>query len=848
MSRKSIGFQLVIILSVVLSLFFVKSGDVFAQSCGGGGSYNVWTGNCMYDDYYEYSLCQMAESTSTDSCNWEGGSCLRYSETRINPCTQSGTICSTQNSVRTYTDSGCSVCYPNCSCASNTCSGSTCSDGCGGTCAGTRGSTNGTWSACNSSCTRTCNGASCGGSCPGSAPSCAVSGTYGPLPSCTLLCGQTVNATCTGALCGGTCTGVASGSCANNDNGGPTAPTLNGPYNGTSTSPYSASGTTATLSWTGTSSLTDYYRVYLINNTSGSTVWSNTNVTGTSVTTGTLSTGVLYRWYVVPVNNTCASYGGEDVGTASVNGYFMINTAPFIGSNPIVIINNPGTITIPSENMGSLGVSGNHICDTDFGGSRALRFQVTINDNDINGGSQINAVYLRLSNSGNIPMTIGVSGINGTPTTTISGSGGATWGSTPVTVGTAGANSRTVTFWVNLGNSFPNATYAMEIRGVDQYGGDSGWVNSNRYLRVWDCQVALSGNMYDSSNQAAGAVCSTGVGFDVLASPEMNFTQVRITRNSTLESTANAVGNNYYSGIGITWGQTYVVQPNDDLQASNVVTRWVGVGNNVLCGPSNQITESLVDPYSATPTLRIDFSAIRDQEPWFQVSGGGLFSKSSITEMIPETCALSSGCTPAMSISAGSATNGLVSAPSISNNSGCSLSGNCSYGNPKNWSYAGDVVNDNFGYDYIYGNYFAKLGLGFTIPTATTMSQIVSMTGGTGVVLVDGNVNITSNNTVNPGSFLMIVSSGTITIDQSVTRTEGILAADQGITAGGTNNTQLRINGILYSPTTIRLNRGYTTMVDNNDSPATLVSYRPDFIFNMPQRLSKILVSWSQGK
>ena len=94
----------------------------------------------------------------------------------------------------------------------------------------------------------------------------------------------------------------------------------------------------------------------------------------------------------------------------------------------------------------------------------------------------------------------------------------------------------------------------------------------------------------------------------------------------------------------------------------------------------------------------------------------------------------------------------------------------------------------------------------------------------------------------------MVIVSGGITVEAGVNQLDGIYVADGGINIGGNSNTQLVVNGILYSvkEKNVRINRSYTVKEDNNASPAVAVKYRPDFIFNMPGKLTKLLSGWRE--
>ncbi len=117
------------------------------------------------------------------------------------------------------------------------------------------------------------------------------------------------------------------------------------------------------------------------------------------------------------------------------------------------------------------------------------------------------------------------------------------------------------------------------------------------------------------------------------------------------------------------------------------------------------------------------------------------------------------------------------------------------------------------------------------------------------MVFVDGDLTIDVNNNVGVDEFLMIVVRGNITIAATVTGIEGIFVADGGISAGGVSANQLVIEGIVHSVRgNIDLTRGYVPQSMNNGSPAVLVRYRPDLIFNMPPELVGVVSGWRTGQ
>jgi len=108
-------------------------------------------------------------------------------------------------------------------------------------------------------------------------------------------------------------------------------------------------------------------------------------------------------------------------------------------------------------------------------------------------------------------------------------------------------------------------------------------------------------------------------------------------------------------------------------------------------------------------------------------------------------------------------------------------------------------------------------------------------------------VAISGNNNVVVGDFLMVVASGSINIGEEADQVEGVFVADGGISSLGSSASQLQIEGSLCSVGDINLVRSYADKINNNTSPATVVNFRPDFIFAMPAELTQTLSGWKEG-
>lgn len=216
---------------------------------------------------------------------------------------------------------------------------------------------------------------------------------------------------------------------------------------------------------------------------------------------------------------------------------------------------------------------------------------------------------------------------------------------------------------------------------------------------------------------------------------------------------------------------------------------------------------------------------------------------STISDGVPPTCVTDVTCTAAVSIGSGNNENSILAADTlVIGSNGCSSG--CTYGSPNNWYWDNNAIGYDDDYDYFLDQFYVRKGIGQTYGG----NQVMSGLNQTGLVFVDGNVTIDSNVAVASGGFLMVVASGSITVDSTVTSVDGVWVADGGFTAAGSADNQLVINGIIYASDSgsVRLSRGYTD-AGNNNSPAVLVNYRPEFLFTMPGELTDVLSSWREG-
>jgi hypothetical protein len=455
----------------------------------------------------------------------------------------------------------------------------------------------------------------------------------------------------------------------------------------------------------------------------------------------------------------------------------------------------------------------NHICESTFVND-ALPRRVIVKANviDLDGYSNISTVQLRWN--GNIYDMSFVSGS-----------------------GTGAVYTTTIDFSAGMNST---GVYPFETNMVDKDGNTDGWGDSERQFKVWNCQVPVSGTLYDGS---AGRVCNN-IGFINLIPDSTGFNSITFADISGTNDVPIAVNSPHYGSANLVWGQTYlplvnggnVSNPDGTLLAAGRFTRIIDGGVGTTSCPVNSQFNigDYVSAYGLTPQAQVDLSYIRNQEGWFQVVGAGVKAKDQLASGVPATM---TNLARALSISGANSDNGLVSFSNYSNING--YTDDSAYGIPNDW-WTSSSTNDSstfYSYQYFYNKFLVNGGVGVT-GTSWSNHPIE------GIYFVNGDLNIDNDFSLASGKFFMVVVKGKITIANNVNQLDGIYMSDGGIEALGTVDNQLVINGMLYSRGEIRLGRGYTSKITNNISPAIVVNYNPDLIFNMPGTLMRVLSGW----
>ena len=297
-----------------------------------------------------------------------------------------------------------------------------------------------------------------------------------------------------------------------------------------------------------------------------------------------------------------------------------------------------------------------------------------------------------------------------------------------------------------------------------------------------------------------------------------------------------------------------------------------GNGNyslSVLAG-SGQYTVSLVsgDPdnwictcpencvYSgiSTPRSGLDYFVSEQRLPWFQVDGGNIHADGgNVSVEIPSTCV--GACDPYLI----TGTSGLVSyTAGLSlgdfdveniNETGDEWRSQTDYqGDRTDYGYFARILADDpveteiwSGSEPVEDGVF--LGEGVTQTTGGDWD----ITGGQkSVILVPNDVVIENNINVADGSFLAIISSGNITVDDAVTNLEGVYLADGLINScEASSSVQLQAEGIFVGWTGINLCRDYGDDT-NNTSPVEVFVYRPDLQVNAYNYLLRSDYNWQE--
>jgi len=519
--------------------------------------------------------------------------------------------------------------------------------------------------------------------------------------------------------------------------------------------------------------------------------------------------------------------GDLSVGGSNFKAWIPVNkvSSPYV--NEIKIKNSEGLVV-----GGEAGADGtsfrNQICQSTFRGStvpRKVIYEAVAGD--VDGYTDIASVTMRM-------------GTNQYPMAIVAGAGTTAIYQTEVT----------------YSDATNDLTKLIEVNAQDTEGNNNNWSTEGgikRYFRAWDCKINVSGNLYDGSDAPLGfPVCSSGgAGFTKTTNTAYTLTFNRISGGSSNSDgvyggaikSMNVTSPGYSSSTDkLTWGEKY----SGELGGVAGVAKSMRVEGYSAC--QSDVDTAAIDAYGNDMDRTIDFSAVLDQESWYQVQGGGIRAGSKVQNSVPATCQIDNvlPCVPAMCKAEGANSEGIVAAPIISNDSSCGLSASCKYGDPNNWYIGKSLNKGNYGYEY-WNSKISLLPSGKKIEGNKKWSEVVALNGGanTGVLVVHGDLEIDANNVLSgPKDYLIVVVSGLVVINPNVTNWQGVLIADGSITVGGNvaDADQLALEGVVYSANSnVVITRSFADKGTNNDRPAVVIRYLPRLIFNLPPQIARII-------
>ena len=360
------------------------------------------------------------------------------------------------------------------------------------------------------------------------------------------------------------------------------------------------------------------------------------------------------------------------------------------------------------------------------------------------------------------------------------------------------------------------------------------------------CYGSVSGTFFDASLVSN---CSTmasqpkigGVGVDLTA---------QVSHSTVYSTTTNGDGD-YSRGsllVPDTYNLTYSVNGGE----------WISDPPKLLCDGS--LTGISLTTQAQAVTRRVGLWRVYGG--WFQSQGGDMAAKNGISVQIPATCTLAENQATCGSFDSG----GTIYTPLVrdsvpvagTGDPGIAFSTTIDTGDATNAvvsSSGKEALSVYQGRIFNYGYYFAQTGRlerqiwnGIDRPITNPTGLIYKSSGNIiidsdwnlGVsgderifIMHDGDITITSNMNVAPGSYLGIVASGTITFASNVTQVEGVYIADTiniASTGDVLSEQQFVGEGTFVGWSGVQLNRDRGT--GNNAAPAELFIFRPDFVIN----------------
>ena len=375
------------------------------------------------------------------------------------------------------------------------------------------------------------------------------------------------------------------------------------------------------------------------------------------------------------------------------------------------------------------------------------------------------------------------------------------------------------------GNAYDHQVNVTSVKGNRS----TGWINADRLLKVWDCNVSVSGGFFDSSGQPA-CTMTTPMPLGMVNNLAFGIGNSIVSANITGTS---------YSGANLHFAKSYLPYFNGG-NASNiygtlaVTSHTTKINNAANCTGVNDIgVSNLVDPYDdTTHQLQADFAFTRLMDPWYQIIGSGLRSRANLVWAVPITAPTASRY---LTLNGTNLDHGAVFYGNQSNNRN---GYNGAYSPVPNWHARTTLGRPSvYNYAYLYSRLFEKQGVG---TTGTSWNQRPA----TGPFFVNGNLSINTNNSAFAGQPLLTVVQGNLTVNPTVTQLHGLFIINGNLDIGGSNTNPLIITGSVYTRGDAHISRSLIPQTNNNNNPAVIFQYQPGYMLNLPSEVTKVLSGW----
>lgn len=418
------------------------------------------------------------------------------------------------------------------------------------------------------------------------------------------------------------------------------------------------------------------------------------------------------------------------------------------------------------------------------------------------------------------------------------------------------------------GTSDPVTSYAL-----------SGLTGGTYYWAV----CALNANVTSGVTPACSEVRSFTVQNTPPAAPTLSSPAngADLTNNVfTYQWTHSGVWGNYAGGNTNAFYRFYRV----NSASYNLASTDCGGSTALSCSPPNTINwgdtihwfvrasnngNNFTDVNTYADSAEWSFTATHG--PWFQVVGGNVYAGGSVSTQIPKDTCAEPACKPYLMINdATSLYHGIVNygvglnlgtfCPPYPSTCIPTYIGEAGTYNVPDWRVNHTYGGATYNYDWWVSHFIDETKYPFT---GGSMSGLVSgriyemsgssLSGSVGtnkiIILKSGDITIDGAINVDPGGFLMVVASGTITIADSLggTSAEG---AVQGIFIANSLNFGAGAVHLFAEGTYIgwsSIDMGTRALIDNSATPVMTFKLRPDFLINAPDTIKKVYYpKWQQ--